>query len=113
SFRLADDFQQRLLALNNTMMHYTARREPAMWKKFEEASTSLDRWIDRYDTRLTKTSALAPDRERELFKQLSDAYDGCMAAGPQVHTNQQPTLVSSQGFAQLTDFENQAERLLQ
>ena len=113
SFRLAGEFQQRLLNLNNAMMRYAARREPATWAEFEQASTNLDHWIDQYDPRLNKTSKLATGRERELFKQLNDAYDGYMAAGRQVHTNRQPALVSAQGFAQLNEFERQTQRLLQ
>ena len=113
SFRLAADFQQRLLNLNNTMMRYTARREPAIWTKFEQASTQLDRWIDQHDPRLNKNSKLTTDRERELLQQLNDAYDGYLAASRQVHTNRQPALVSAQGLAQLNEFEGQAERLLQ
>lgn len=113
SFRLADGFQQRLLRLNNAMMRYAARREPATWTEFEQAGTQLDLWIDRYDPRLTQNTTLTTDRERELFKRLNDAYDGYLMASRYVRTNQQPPLVSAQGFAQLDDFERQAERLLQ
>ncbi len=113
SFRLADDFQQRLLSLNNSMLRYAARREQRMWTEFEQASVQLDRWIDQYDPRVNSASKLTTDRERELFKQLNNAYDGYLAASRQVQTNQQPALVSTQGFAQLNDFERQAERLLQ
>jgi signal transduction histidine kinase len=113
SFRLADDFQRGLLKLNNTMMRYAAGREQATWTEFEQASSELDRWIDRYDPRVNKNSKLASDLERDLFKQLNDAYDGYLAASRQVHTNQQPALVSAQGFAQLNEFERQAEGLLQ
>jgi signal transduction histidine kinase len=113
SFRLADGFQHDLLKLNNTMMRYAARREHATWAEFEQASTQLDRWIDQYDPRLNRNSKLASDLERDLFKQLNDAYDGYLAASRQVHTNQQPALVSTQGFTQLHEFERQAERLLQ
>ena len=113
SFRLADEFQQRLLTLNASMMRYAARREPLTWEKFEQASTNLDHWIDQYDTRLNKNSTLATARERELFQKLNDAYDGYLAAGRQVHTNQQPALLSAQSFAQLHEFEGQAELLLQ
>src|SRR5689334_10318291 len=42
TFRLADDFQQRLLSLNNAMMRYAARRENSTWTEFERASTNLD-----------------------------------------------------------------------
>src|SRR6185295_6996967 len=84
SFHLADDFQQKLLSLNNAMMRYTARREPAMWIKFEQASSNLDTWLDQYDTRLNKNVTLASDLERELFKQLNDSYGGYQTASRQV-----------------------------
>ncbi len=113
TFRLAGEFQQRLLNLNNAMIRYAARREPATWTEFEQASAQLDRWIDQYDLRLNKNSKLATDRERELFKQLNDAYDGYLATSRQVQTNQQPALVSTEGFAQLNEFERQTRRLLQ
>lgn len=112
SFRLADDFQQRLLNLNNNMMRYAARRDQVMWVAFEQASTNLDRWIDQYETRLNKNTRLATDRERELFRQLNDAYDDYLTAGRQVRTNQQPALISAEVFTQLNEFESQAERLL-
>ena len=113
SFRLADDFQQRLLSLNNTMMRYAARREPAVWADFELASANLDRWIDGYDPRTNRNTVLTSGRERELFQQLNDAYDGYMAASQSVHTNRQPPLVSEKTFEQLSEFEGQADRLLQ
>ena len=113
SFHLADDFQQKLLSLNNAMMRYTARRDPVVWAQFEEASSSLDIWLDQYDTRLNKNVTLASDLERELCNQLNDSYEGYKTASRHVHTNQQPSLVSAEGFAQLNEFESQAERLLQ
>lgn len=113
SFRLADDFQQRLLKLNNSMMRYVARREPATWAEFEQAGAQLDRWIDQHDPRINRNSKLTTDRERELFHQLNDAYDGYLTASRRMQTNQQPAVFPSQGFAQLNEFEEQAERLLQ
>lgn len=113
SFRLADDFQQKLLSLNNAMMRYAARREHTTWTEFEQAGTKLDRWLEQYDTRLNKNATLASDPERELFKKLNDSYDGYLAASRQIHTNQQPAVVSPEGFTQLNEFETQAERLLQ
>lgn len=113
SFRLADDFQRKLLSLNNAMMHYAARREPTTWTEFEQAGTKLDRWLDQYDTRLNKNATLTSDLERELFKQLNDSFGGYLAASRNIHTNQQPAVVSPEGFAQLNEFETQTERLLQ
>lgn len=114
SFRLAHEFQERLLTLNNAVIRYAAMREPATWAEFEQASVQLDRWLELYDSRLhQKDSQLATDRERELFRQLNDAYDGYLAASHSVRSNQQPALVTAQGFALLNAFEGQAEHLLQ
>lgn len=113
SFHIADEMQQRLLNLNNAMIRYVARREPSTWTEFEQASTALDHWLDQYDTRLDKTPKLTTDRERELLNQLNDAFNDYREAGLQVRTNQQPALVTAAGFAQLNEFEHQAERLLQ
>jgi signal transduction histidine kinase len=114
SFRLAHEFQERLLTLNNAVIRYAAMREPTTWAEFEQASVQLDRWLERYDSRLhQKDSQLATDRERELFRQLNDAYDGYLTASHSIRSNQQPALVTAQGFALLNEFEGQAEHLLQ
>src|SRR2546422_1748380 len=52
SFRLADDFQHRLLNLNNSMFRFAARRENMTWTEFERASKRLDLWIDKKEPRL-------------------------------------------------------------
>lgn len=112
SFRLADDFQQRLLSLNGTMIRYAARCEASTWTDFERASTNLDHWIDQYDPRLNRNTVLTSERERQLFAQLNDAYDGYLAASRSVHTNGQPAVLSDKTFEQLEEFEGQADTLL-
>lgn len=107
SFRLADEFQQRLLNLNNAMLHYTGRREPAVWTEFAEASTNLDRWIDNERPNLTT------DRERTLLDQINTNYDVYLAAARQVHAIQQPAMVSTEVYTQISAFEDQANNLLQ
>src|SRR5206468_283232 len=52
SFRLADDFQHRLLNLNNSMLRFAARRENMTWTEFEQASKLLDLWIDEQEPKL-------------------------------------------------------------
>lgn len=112
SFRLAGEFQERLLNLNKAMMHYAARREPETWTRFEQASTELDQWIDKYDPQANRDSKLTTERERQLLHELNVAYEGYTAVAQQVYTNQQPALVSAEGFAQLGEFERQTQRLL-
>jgi signal transduction histidine kinase len=107
SFRLAGEFQQRLLNLNNTVLRYAGWREPAIWSKFEQASKLLDQWIDQEYPKLNT------ERERTLLNQINTAYDVYVAAARQVHTNQQPAMVSPEAFTQTSNFERQANSLLQ
>ena len=107
SFNLASEFQNRLLALNNAMLHFAARRENTTWAEFEQSSAQLDRWIDEQRPRLNT------QRERTVLDQLDTAYDGYLDAARQVHSNQQPATVSAEIFAQLDGFERQTQRLLQ
>jgi signal transduction histidine kinase len=107
SFRLAEEFQQRLLTLDNLLLRYTARRNPATWNQFQEDSVQLDQWIDQ------QTSKLTTPRELDLFHQLNTAYDDYLAAAAQVQTNGQPAGITAEAFAQLEHVERHEDRLHQ
>lgn len=107
SFRLADDFQQRLLNLNGSMLRFASRREPAIWSAFERASEQLDRWIDEQNPKLN-----TPD-ERVLLQKINTIYDEYLAAARRLQTNQQAAMMSGAQFTQLSDFDTQSRRLLQ
>lgn len=107
SFHLAGEFQQRLLALNSSMLRFTAQREPAIWTEFEQASAQLNQWIDEQNPK-PNTPA-----ERALLDQINSIYDDYLAAAYRLHTNQQPAMMSRAQFAQLGEFDAQARRLLQ
>jgi signal transduction histidine kinase len=107
SFRLAGEFQQRLLTLENLLLSYTARRSPQTWKEFERAGAQLDRWIDEQSPKLSTR------RERDLLDQLNAAYGDYLDAAQQGLANQPSPVVSDQAFAQLQQVETHAERLHQ
>jgi signal transduction histidine kinase len=107
SFRLAGEFQQRLLTLDNLLLRYIARRNPATWNQFQEDSVQLDQWIDQ------QTSKLTTPRELDLFHQLDTAYDEYLDAAAQVHTNRQPAGITAEAFAQLEHAESHGDRLHQ
>lgn len=107
SFRLADGFQQRLLNLNESVLRFAARREPAVWAAFENASTQLDRWIDEQNPRLNTRD------ERWLLQQINTIYDSYLAAARRLQTNHQAAMMSGPQFTQLSDFEAQSRMLLQ
>ncbi|MCC6819475.1 MAG: hypothetical protein IT579_01990 [Verrucomicrobia subdivision 3 bacterium] len=112
SFRLADDFQARLQQLNNTMLRFTARREPAALTEFQRASTALDHWIDQHDPLNNQDSNLTTEPERQLFGQINAAFDAYLQAATKVLSNRQPAQVTMEAFAQLDHFEQQSQRLL-
>ncbi len=105
SFRLSAEFQQRLLALENLLLTYAARRDPETWRKFERAGTELDGWID------DQIPKLSTRREQDVLTQLNATYSEYLAEAQQVLTNQQPAAISAQAFAQLEHVEVKAGRL--
>lgn len=107
SFRLAEEFQQRLLTLGNFLLRYTARRNPATWTQFQEASVQLDQWIAQ------QIAQHPGPRELDLLNQLNTAYDDYLAAAAQVHTNAQPAGITTTAFAQLEHVESHGDRLHQ
>jgi signal transduction histidine kinase len=117
SFRRADDFENHLLRLNNSILRYAAWREPAMRNEFEDASTNLNSWIDRYDVRTNKTiqadsnDELRP-KERQLFQKLNGAFDEYLRAAQAVRTNQPPAKLPAEAAAQFNEFECQSTNLL-
>ena len=112
SFRLADDFQTRLQRLNNTMLRFSARREPSTLADFQRASDVLNHWIDKHDPQMNKQSNLTTEQERILFTQINQAYDDYLLAANNVLSNRQPAVVTAEAFAQLDHFEQQSQRLL-
>jgi signal transduction histidine kinase len=107
SFRLAADFQQRLLRLNGAIFKYAVRGEAATWAEFEQASAQLDHWIDEQNPKLSTAE------ERALLDQINTTYDIYLEAARRLHTNQQPATATGPEFAQLEDFDAQSRRLLQ
>jgi signal transduction histidine kinase len=112
SFRIADDFQGRLQELNNIMLRFAARREPAAWKEFQNASSALNTWIDQHDPGEDSESNPNSDEEKRLIHQLNDAYDDYLRAADGVFSNQQPAALTTHAFAQLEQFDRQSQRLL-
>jgi signal transduction histidine kinase len=112
SFRLAEEFQARLHLLNNSMLRYVTGREEAAWSEFKQASAALDLWIDLYDPQINTHSIVTSERERQLFRQINEAYDNYMRASESVRTNAQPAALTREGLRQLSEFDAQAEGLL-
>jgi signal transduction histidine kinase len=112
SFRLAEEFQARLHLLNNSILRYAAGREESTWREFKQASGALDHWIDLYDPQINSNSIVTSDRERQLFRQINDAYDNYIRASESVRANAQPPATTPENLRQLKEFDAQAEGLL-
>ncbi len=119
SFRLADEFQGRLLELNNTLLRYAAWREPAVWQKFAQESDQLDHWIDQYDTRFNKEAGPAvPSRggrgqEQALIAQLNDAFNEYLNAARALHSNPPQDRLAVEPSARFSEFDRQSQHLQQ
>jgi signal transduction histidine kinase len=112
SFRLAEDFQARLQRLDNTLLRFAARREPASLAEFQQASHALDQWLNQHDPQTNSASNLSTEQERRLFRQINAAFDDYLEAANHVLANREPAVVATQAFAQLAQFEQQSQRLL-
>jgi len=117
TFRRADEFQARLLELNNSILRYAAWREPAVWNKFELASEGLNVWIDQYGVHTNRTNQGDRNdeprpKERQLLQRLNDAFDEYLRAAQAVHTNQPPATLPADGSAQFNEFDRQSTNLL-
>ncbi len=111
SFQLAREVSRGIQSLNNSMLNYALVRDPQQWAQFEKASSELDHWIDEHDATMNPHSILSTDKERQIFKEINDAFDDYVASAYSVHTNGQSALVSSTQLAQLDEFNNQALRM--
>ena len=116
SFFLADDFQSRLLEVNNSILRYAAWREPAVWEKFARDSDDLNHWIDQYDRRLNKDAGPPAgsdrDQEQQLIAQLNDAFDKYLLDAQAVRTNPPPARLAAGASAEFGEFERQSQHLL-
>jgi signal transduction histidine kinase len=100
-----------LQSLNNSILRYALVRDPQQWTQFEKASSDLDHWIDDHDPSLNPHSPLTTETEREVIKELNQAYDDYLGSARAVHSNSLPALVSSEQLAQLDAFNTQSERM--
>jgi len=110
-FQLAGEVRRGLQNLYNSVLYYALARDPKQWLQFEQASGDLDRWIDDHDPNLHPLSPLNTENERRAFKDLNRAYDDYIRSARDIHSNAQPAMVTSDQLAQLSAFEQQAERM--
>ena len=89
TLRTAGRFEQQFPRLEKLLLEYTANREEATWRQFENTAADLHRWLEDQASKHADTSA------REVLGNLNRAYDDYWAAAQQIHTNGQPAMVGS------------------
>src|SRR5437867_13324901 len=93
------------------MLYYALVRDPQQWAQFEVASRDLDKWIDKHDPSVNSHSLLTTEAERQVMKELNQAYDDYVGSAWAVHSNALPALLSSGQLAQLDSFNAQSDRM--
>lgn len=111
SFRLAGQVQREVLNLNNAVLRYVLVRDPHQWDSIDRATTELDEWTDDNDPTLNPASPLTTERERHLFTELNQAFNGYRDSVRALHANAMPALLSTNQLTQLDSFDKQAARM--
>ena len=74
SFRIADQFENLLRRLNESLYHYGREQTPPEIATFTKASHELDLWIDTQKPKLTTA------QEQAIMEQIDAAYDDYLRA---------------------------------
>lgn len=110
-FQFANEIRRELQNQNNLLLNYSLVRDPDQWGLFDQASRELEHWLGEHNPRLHPASPLVTETEREVFQELTSAYNDYLKSASAVHSNALPALVSSGQLAQLNAFHAQDVRL--
>ena len=106
SFKFSDHLQQAILGLNNSILKYSAYRDPDDWHKFDLDSQQLGRWINE------QQPMLSSEKEKSSLDQISEAFKDYMAAATAINTKIYTSHQSITRLVEFTDFETQSKRIL-
>jgi hypothetical protein len=106
SFSIADRFQQTILKLNNTILLFQIRREPAAWDSYLRESEALDRWIDE------QVDKLKTDKERDILQMLNTAYDDYRTAAREIGEHVRSVSEHDSSLVEFARFQKESDRLL-
>jgi signal transduction histidine kinase len=76
SFRIAGEFQQAILGLNERLLNFALHRDTNGWVKFQVQWESLNRWIDEQH--------LEAPNEKRVLDQINTTYDDYLTAAEQI-----------------------------
>lgn len=107
SFQIADYVQQKILALNNSVLRFAAYRDPHDWTNFVATSRDLGQWLQG------QQPLLSEKKEKTLLFRINVAYSNYLAAAETVNARVFSTHQSIARLDELTDFELQSRRVLE
>jgi signal transduction histidine kinase len=104
SFRIAREFQQGILALNERLLKFALSHNTNEWVEFSKQWSLLNEWIDRQQL-------LAP-AEKQVLDEIDLAYDDYYTAAQQIETNVASSTEKKMPVAEYAVLQRQANRLL-
>lgn len=79
SFRISEQLQARVLALNSGLLGYDLGGAALDWERFQKNSDALNDWIEK------QKGALKTDGERTVLAEIDAEYDRYLAVAKSVH----------------------------
>jgi signal transduction histidine kinase len=110
SFLIAEHFQKSILDLNNSLLRYEIRPDPAEWNYFHSQSVELNSWIDeqfkQFGSRISPT-------ETNLLRQLDAAYDDYLRAATNLQVTESRPRSPADALLEFSSVKQETDKLLQ
>jgi signal transduction histidine kinase len=104
SFRIAGQFQEGILALNERLLRFAQHHDTNDWMEFEKEWNALNLWLDRQH--------LSAPPEKHVLEQLNAAYDDYYKAARQIETKVEASTEVIMPAAEFGTLQKEAARLL-
>jgi signal transduction histidine kinase len=107
SFQIADHLQQTIWELNDVILRYGVYQDAKDWAHFENASKTLDQWID------DERPLLTTEHEKQILDLINSNYDHYLEAARRIKISVQSSVPRTNSrLNEFTDFEKQSQRIL-
>jgi signal transduction histidine kinase len=104
SFRIAGQFQEGILALNERLLEFAQHHDTNEWIGFEKEWNDLNRWLDRQH--------LSAPPEKQVLEQLNVAYDDYYEAAREIEKKVEISTEVIMPAAEFSRLQQEAARLL-
>ena len=104
SFRIAGQFQQGIVGLNERLLRFALHQDTNEWISFEKQWNALNVWIDRQH--------LSAPAEKRVLGRLNAAYDDYHTAARKIEKSVEASTEAVMPVAEFTGLQQEAARLL-